>query len=46
MASILVDSGIWYALCDPRDRTVNREVIDDIYSRVKVHSIVVPWPIL
>jgi predicted nucleic acid-binding protein len=46
MASILVDSGVWYALCDPRDRAVSRGVIDDIYSRVKVHSIVVPWPVL
>lgn len=45
MASILVDSGVWYALCDPRDRTVSREVINDIYARVRVHSIVVPWPI-
>jgi predicted nucleic acid-binding protein len=46
MPSILVDSGVWYALCDPRDGTVEREVIDDIYARVKVHEIVVPWPIL
>jgi predicted nucleic acid-binding protein len=46
MASILVDSGVWYALCDPRDRAVSPEVIDEIYARVKVHSIVVPWPIL
>jgi predicted nucleic acid-binding protein len=46
MASILVDSGVWYALCDPRDRAANREAIDEIYARVKLHSIVVPWPIL
>jgi predicted nucleic acid-binding protein len=45
MTSILVDTGVWYALCDPRDRTVRPEAIDDIYARVKVHSIVVPWPI-
>jgi hypothetical protein len=42
MASILVDTGVWYALCDSRDRTVPPEAIDDIYARVKVHSIVVP----
>jgi predicted nucleic acid-binding protein len=45
MASILVDTGVWYAFCDPRDRTLRPEAIDDIYARVKVHSIVVPWPI-
>lgn len=46
MASILVDSGVWYSLCDPRDRTVSREVINDIHARVSVHTIVVPWPIV
>jgi predicted nucleic acid-binding protein len=45
MASILVDTGVWLALCDPRDRVATREVVDGIYARVKVHSIVVPWPI-
>jgi predicted nucleic acid-binding protein len=45
MSSLLVDTGVWYALCDPRDRTVTQEAIEDIYSRVKVHSIVLPWPI-
>lgn len=46
MASILVDAGVWYALCDRRDRTVSQEVIDSIYERIKIHSIVLPWPIL
>ena len=45
MASILVDTGVWYALCDSRDRTVSQEVIDDLYARVKAHSIIMPWPI-
>jgi predicted nucleic acid-binding protein len=45
MASILVDTGVWYALCDSRDRTFPQEAVDEIYARVKVHSIVVPWPI-
>jgi predicted nucleic acid-binding protein len=45
MASILVDTGVWYALCDLRDRTARQEAVDEIYARVKVHSIVVPWPI-
>jgi hypothetical protein len=46
MATVLVDAGIWYALCDPGDRAVGRETIDDIYARISVHRIVVPWPIL
>jgi predicted nucleic acid-binding protein len=45
MASILMDTGVWYALCDSRDRTVDPEIIADIYARVQLHSIVVPWPI-
>lgn len=45
MAPILVDTGVWYALCDARDETVSREVADDIYARVRVHSIIMPWPI-
>lgn len=46
MASILVDTGIWYSLCDARDNAASREVIDDLYRRVKVHKIIVPWPIV
>jgi predicted nucleic acid-binding protein len=45
MASILVDTGIWYALCDSKDQAVSREVVDDIYARLRVHSVVIPWPI-
>jgi predicted nucleic acid-binding protein len=45
MASILVDTGIWYALCDSKDQAVSREIVDDIYARLRVHSVVIPWPI-
>src|SRR5262245_11723655 len=45
MVSILVDTGVWLALCDPREQTVTREVIDEIYERVRVHSIVVALPV-
>jgi predicted nucleic acid-binding protein len=45
MASVLVDTGVWIALCDPRDRAVSEEAIDDIYARIKVHSILIPWPV-
>jgi predicted nucleic acid-binding protein len=46
MASILADSGVWYALCDPRDRAVEQDTIEDIRGRIKPHIVVVPWPIL
>jgi predicted nucleic acid-binding protein len=46
MASVLVATGVWYALCDPRDRTVSQEVVDELYARLNVHSILIPWPVL
>src|SRR5437868_14801090 len=45
MASVLVDTGVWYAFCDSRDGAATREVIDDLYAFVKAHSIIIPWPI-
>ncbi len=45
MASVLVDTGVWYALSDPTDRIVSEEVVDAIQARIEVHSVVVPWPI-
>ena len=46
MATILVDTGVWLALCDARDRVATPEVVEDIYDRIKVHSIIVPWPVV
>lgn len=45
MASVLVDTGVWYALSDPTDRIVSEAVVDAIQARIEVHSVVVPWPI-
>jgi predicted nucleic acid-binding protein len=45
VASVLVDTGVWYALSDPTDRTVTQGVLDDIQARIEPHSVIVPWPI-
>lgn len=45
MPSILVDTGVWIALCDPRDQTVARDVIEELYDRIRALSIIVPWPL-
>jgi predicted nucleic acid-binding protein len=45
VATILVDTGVWYAFCDPRDRVVSREVAEDLHGRVEAHSVLVPWPV-
>ena len=45
MASVLVDTGVWYALFDPTDRIASEEVVDALQARIEVHSVVVPWPI-
>jgi len=45
MPSVLVDTGVWYALSDPTDRIVRGEVIDALQARIEVHAVIVPWPI-
>lgn len=45
MASILVDTGVWYRICDPRDQTVSQDRIDEIYDFISKHSIAFLWPI-
>jgi predicted nucleic acid-binding protein len=45
MAFILVDTGVWLALCDSNDGTVDEDKLEEIYSKIKPHSIVIPWPV-
>jgi predicted nucleic acid-binding protein len=45
MPSVLVDTGVWIALCDARDRTVDDNTMNDIYDRIRVHTIIIPWPL-
>ena len=40
-----MDTGVWIGLCDLRDRTVTEDEFNDIYERIRVHSVVVPWPV-
>ena len=46
MPSVLVDTGIWYALFDPKDRTVTSAVLDQLQERIEPHTVIVPWPIV
>jgi hypothetical protein len=45
MARVLLDTCIWYALCDIKDTSAPRETIDNIYERLAPHSIILPWPV-
>jgi len=45
MASVLVDTGVWYALSDPNDRVAREVDLDALQARIEVHTIVIPWPI-
>ena len=45
MPSVLVDTGVWYALSDPNDRVAREVDLDALQARIEVHTVVVPWPI-
>lgn len=45
MTSVVVDTGVWYALCDPSDRVASDETLELIESRLDTLSVIVPWPI-
>ena len=45
MPSVLVDTGVWYALCDFRDTVAPRDRIEEIYDRIRLHDVLIPWPI-
>ena len=45
MPRILVDTGVWYALCDDGDRTASPEFLASLPNRIAPHSVVVPWPV-
>lgn len=45
MARIVVDTGVWIAICDKRDNTVAANIIEDIYQRIQAHTIIIPWPV-
>lgn len=45
MTSILVDTGVWYAIFDPRDRPAEREAVSALAERIQSMTAIVPWPI-
>lgn len=46
MATVLLDTGVWYCLCDEKDRTRTQEQIGEIQGRIAAHNVVVPWPVV
>ena len=46
MSSILVDTGVWHAIFDPRDRPDDRVAIEKLVSRIDAMSVIVPWPVV
>lgn len=45
MATVLVDTGVWYAIFDPRDRANDREAVGALAEQIQSMTAVVPWPI-
>lgn len=45
MATVLVDTGVWYALLDPKDRPELREQLDILGAQLQKNTVVIPWPI-
>ena len=45
MSTVVLDTGVWYALCDARDTSVPRKRVEDIYRRLEFHRVVLPWPV-
>ncbi|KAB7739836.1 PIN domain-containing protein [Parvibaculum sedimenti] len=45
MNAILVDTGVWYAIFDQRDRPQEREAVDRLADRIARFHIIVPWPV-
>lgn len=45
MNSILVDTGVWYAIFDQRERQQERKEVNLLANRIEQFRIVVPWPV-
>jgi predicted nucleic acid-binding protein len=43
--AILVDTGVWYAVFDARDRPYDRPAVERLAARIRTMSIIVPWPV-
>jgi predicted nucleic acid-binding protein len=45
MPNILVDTGFWIGLCDPKDNLESKDEIKNIYEKVVIHRVIIPWPV-
>jgi len=45
LATVLVDTGVWYAIFDPRDRPNDREAVSALAEKIQSMTAVIPWPI-
>lgn len=45
MPAVLVDTGVWYAMFDPRDGVASKADLRLLESRIEVLSVVIPWAI-
>jgi predicted nucleic acid-binding protein len=45
LANVLVDTGVWYAIFDPRDRPNDREAVSILAEQIQSMTSVIPWPI-
>lgn len=45
MQTILVDTGVWYAIFDPRDRPKERDEMIALGDILENERVVVPWPV-
>ena len=43
---VLVDTGVWYALCDPRDRPDDRQGVERLARALRYARVLLPWPVL
>ncbi|MDB5821212.1 MAG: type toxin-antitoxin system VapC family toxin [Rhizobacter sp.] len=45
MDTVLVDTGVWIAVCDPRDRPHQREQVRDLGEQIESMTSIVLWPV-
>ena len=46
MPTVLVDTGIWYAICDGNDGQLSTGDVRALHDRLRLHTVLLPWPIL
>lgn len=45
MTRILVDTGVWLAICDPTDSTRDRATVANHAETIQSMTVIIPWPI-